>query len=108
MSVRAWLLERAGGVPESLRERIVDALGDDAESPRQRAPEVCLAAATRLLRSLLENRRFARDSAIDLLAVDALMTYAYEFAALSPADAGALAALTRSGMRTVGSLAATP
>lgn len=44
----------------------------------------CVAAAERLLRRLLSDGRGARDTAIDLLTADALITYAFEMAADTP------------------------
>jgi hypothetical protein len=45
---------------------------------------VCLDAAERVLARLLGKGRGERDDAADLLAADALVTYALEFAASAP------------------------
>jgi hypothetical protein len=45
------------------------------------SPSVCVAAAETLLSELLAHRSKGRDVALDLLAADALMTYAFEIAA---------------------------
>ncbi len=71
------------------------ALGPDADAADRQIPDVCLAAAARLLEQMLVDQRFGREGALDLLAADALTTYAYEYASTtSDAD---LAALVRSG-----------
>lgn len=88
MTVRDWLERRSPQAPAALLARVLDTLGADADSPADRLPEVCLGAARRVLDGLIAEQRFSRDSATDLLAVDALVTWAYEYA-------GALGARTR-------------
>jgi hypothetical protein len=63
-----------------------------------------LTAASRALDSLLSAGRFARDSALELLVIDALTTYAYEHASLQPHSATALEALAQRGTRLLGQL----
>ena len=70
-----------------------------------RAADVCLSAAGRALESLLEEKRFAREHAADLLAIDALTTYAYEHAS-ARGSPGELAALSEHGTRVFGHLMA--
>lgn len=66
---------------------------------------MCLDAAVRLLDTILAERRFERDSALELLTVDALMTYAFEYAG----EAGYTTAATRTfasqGAQMTGQLA---
>ena len=83
MTVREWIAGHTPPPPTSLADRILGMLGDDAESDAVETAEICLAAAARALDSLLAEGRFARDSALELLAIDALTTYAYEHASLS-------------------------
>jgi len=47
-------------------------------------PEACLEAGERLLDELLVSGSTSRGTALDLLAVDALVTYAFQAAADSP------------------------
>jgi hypothetical protein len=75
---------------------MLTALGPDAEVSAARLPEVCLAAAARSLDRLLAEGRFGRDSALGLLAIDALTTYAYEHASSAP-DGPELSGLARQG-----------
>jgi len=97
MNLLAWLRARAPAPPEALRTRVVDALGSRATEDASRASEFCLAAATELLEQLLKQEPLGRESAIDLLAADALVTYAFEAAAndIDQLDARATAAMTQ-------------
>jgi hypothetical protein len=85
VNVRDWLAHREPSPPRVLRER-VEALalavpeieGDPAGS--------LLAAAEEALAQLARRPADDRAAAIDLLAVDALVTYAMEYAAQTPDD----------------------
>jgi len=107
VTIGDWISGRAPQPPPELRERILAALGTDAAADESRTAELCLAAAQRSLDTLLAERRFARDSAVDLLAIDALTTYAFEYA--STASGGGestedLAALSDRATRQLGQL----
>jgi len=84
VTVRAWLRGRAPAAPPHLFARVDQALGRRGDRPLTEAPEQCVDAAEELLRELLARPTAGRDSALDLLAVDALMTYAFEAAASEP------------------------
>jgi hypothetical protein len=86
MTLAGWLDARAPAPPAALRHRIDDALGDDLLRESDDVAETCLAAAERLVRVLLGENATSRDSALDLLAADALVTYAFEAASERPAD----------------------
>jgi hypothetical protein len=77
-----WLETRNPAPPPRLLHRIVDLLGPAVNS--EASSDTFVAAAERLLRELSARPTLARDSALDLLAVDALVTYAFECAADSP------------------------
>ena len=79
-------------------------LGGDADVDATRTSEVCLAAAARALENLVNEGRFARDSALELLAIDALTTYAFEYAAERPDQERDLAKLAHQGTRMLGQL----
>jgi hypothetical protein len=66
-------------------------LADRADRPTAAALEQTLAAAETLLGELLARPTTGRESALDLLAVDALVTYAFEAASSEPATLGARA-----------------
>jgi uncharacterized membrane protein len=84
VTVREWVTSHSANVPDALTTRVLAFLGADAERPASRAAEVCLTAAQRSLQELLASGRYERDSALDLLAVDALTTFAFEHASASP------------------------
>jgi hypothetical protein len=72
--------ERNASPPEELESAMRRALDNN---PTPTAPEV-LAAAERLLDRVLRTDCESRESALDLLTVDALMTRAVEIAARDP------------------------
>lgn len=59
-------------------------MGDRAARSDADAAACCLDAASELLRDLLARGSAGRESALDLLTVDALVTYAFEAAASEP------------------------
>jgi uncharacterized membrane protein len=63
--------------------------------------DACLRAGAQLVESLLRNNATSRDSALDLLAADALVTYAFESACDRP---GELSARAREAMVRIASL----
>lgn len=84
MTLLEWLDAREPAPEPALRARI-----RTFASPLQREegtlPDRLLVAAERALTQLLANGTGARDFALDLLAIDALVTYAFE-AATESAD----------------------
>lgn len=105
MNVRDWVAQRSPQPPAALLRRVFDFLGDDVASDASRTAELCLVAAERALRSLVGTGRFGRDSALDLLAIDALTTYAFEHASLSGISEPELLRFTERGARLLGQLA---
>ena len=91
MTVGAWLSERAPAPPERLSASILAALGERVDAPRGELAAQCIDAAEALLRDLVARPTTGRDSALDLLTVDALVTYAFEAAADDPATLDARA-----------------
>jgi hypothetical protein len=84
VTIRDWLCERSPSPPDRLRARIDEALGNTASQPASEAQSVTIAAAEMLLRDLLSRPSAGRESALDLLTVDALVTYAFEAASSDP------------------------
>jgi hypothetical protein len=78
MTVEHWIRARTPAPPVALQNHIVGCLGADAAADAGRTSDVCLAAAARSLEAMLVSGQFGRGSALDLLAIDALATYAYE------------------------------
>jgi hypothetical protein len=64
--------------------RIEETLGDRCDAPATQAATACIDAANELLSELLARPSAGRESALDLLTVDALVTYAFEAAAAEP------------------------
>ena len=84
-TVRAWLASRTPAPPPLLRSRVTEALGDALERDATETERVCLEAAERVLERLVDDNAATRQEAVDLLAADALVTYALEYAAEAPA-----------------------
>jgi hypothetical protein len=102
MTVEAWLRSRTPVPPAPLLARVLAALGDDAARDASEADTICLDAAARLLEPLLREERPGRECALDLLAADALATYAFEAAG---ADFGRLDEKTVAAMMRLAGLA---
>lgn len=84
MTVRDWLHDRPAHPPARLADRIDQVLGVRGDAPTDRASDACVDAAARLLAELLTHPAAGRESALDLLTVDALVTYAFEAASDDP------------------------
>jgi hypothetical protein len=102
MNLGEWLGARTPPPPPALAARVREALGDALDHPARDASASCLDAAERLLVRVLQRGDGDRETAYDLLCVDALVTYAYESAAEGPAT---LAESAASGMIRLGALA---
>ena len=83
-TVGEWLASRTPPPPEPLRARIVLALGAAQHADVADTERVCLEAAERVLSGLFGDGGGERREAADLLAADALVTYALEFATDAP------------------------
>jgi hypothetical protein len=101
----AWLDARRPIPPAALRARIDAALGPDLHADVSDVAETFLAAGERLARSLLIEDATSRGSAPDLLAADALVTYAFEAASERPLDLSTRAA---TAMTRIAALADAP
>lgn len=105
MTVREWVEQRTPRPPAALVGRMVEFLGDDASGEASDAAELCLGAAERALANLVAAGRFGRDDALDLLAIDALTTYAFEHASMSATSDRELLRFTERGAQVIGRLA---
>jgi hypothetical protein len=83
MSLEDWLRVRQPPAPPALGQRVAELarLAGPGGAP---IPEQCLAVAEGALRALLSEGSDSRDRALDLLAVDAIVTFAFEAAADEP------------------------
>jgi hypothetical protein len=86
VTIAEWLAARRPRPPGALRARIeaelASSLGEDASLATDRLLE----AGERMAQLLLRSGSTSRESALDLLAADALVTYAFEAASEAPAD----------------------
>jgi hypothetical protein len=92
VTVGAWLRERTPAPPARLAERLSEVLGRRSDLDERAAAACCLDAAESLLGELMADPSPGRESALDLLTVDALVTYAFEAAAREPESLEAQAA----------------
>ena len=97
MTLGEWVRTRQPQPPAALMARLEVVLGASLDEPEDRGTELFLAAGERLVAGLLRGDRTSRDSALDLLTADALVTYAFEAAGAHPEgiDAHAGDAMTR-------------
>lgn len=108
MTVGAWLEARSPEAPPALAARVRQALGARWMDDEVRTYDVCEAASEELLEALLAARETGRDSALDLLAADALVTYAFEHAAGAARDLDAEAARAMERIAVIGARFAAP
>ncbi len=96
-TVSDWLSQRTPPPPPALLARLRELLAPHANRPSSEAPQAFLAAGESQLAALLAHGETSRNSALDLLAVDALVSYAFEAAADAPENLEQLAtdAMTR-------------
>jgi hypothetical protein len=97
MNVGEWLHSRTPRPPIALTDRLHTLLDDLDLNDAPSIPAALEQAGDRLLGDLLRRQASARESALDLLAADALMTYLMESAAgdIGTLDAQAQAAMSR-------------
>lgn len=84
MTLDLWLETRVPVPPPALARRIRQAVHAAPAADGAPLPEVLLAAGEHLLRQLVEGDATTRSAATDLLAADALVTYAFEASASDP------------------------
>ncbi|HEX6536901.1 MAG TPA: hypothetical protein VF041_20115 [Gemmatimonadaceae bacterium] len=100
MTIGGWLATRTPPPPPLLAARLEEALAPALGRDVAHVEDASLAAAEAILHQLLSTPDAGRDRALDLLAADALVTYAFEAASDEPdaiaarAD-GAMARLAR-------------
>ena len=91
-TVGAWFAALEPAPPAALAARMTELLGPHLTRPRADVPDVCLAVGEQLLDALLACGSTSRGTALDLLAVDALVTYAFQAGADDPSTLEARAA----------------
>lgn len=83
-TVGEWMARLEPAPPSALHRRLCDLVASSAHRPVVDVPEACLEAGEHLLDALLASGSTSRATALDLLAVDSLVTYAFQAAADDP------------------------
>ncbi|MHB1097607.1 MAG: hypothetical protein ACYC3F_15725 [Gemmatimonadaceae bacterium] len=91
MTLQSWLDTRLPEAPAALRGRIAELVTEHPEWEAMPRQDALLAASEILMKDVLAAAPKDRDAALDLLAGDACVTYAFEAAADAPAELGVLA-----------------
>lgn len=105
LTVAEWVDSLTPAPPPALLARLRELLAPHAGRPYGEAPDACLAAGEAQLAALLAEGATDRNSALDLLTIDALVTYAFQAAADRPEE---LEALTRAAMSRIAAIPETP
>ncbi|MCO4101500.1 hypothetical protein [Gemmatimonas sp.] len=84
-TVGEWMARMDPAPPSALQRRLCELVSASASRPVSDVPEACLEAGEQLLDALLASGSTTRATALDLLAVDSLITYAFQAAADDPA-----------------------
>ncbi len=84
MTIAEWLERRDPVPPARLATQLRVALGPSLLASASEAPDRLIEAAEALLARSLSGGLCRRESAVDLLTVDALVTYAFEASAEEP------------------------
>ncbi len=102
MKAAEWIAAAKPEAPERLVARVQEVLGERSRVPKASVADALVDAAEVLLREVLaEADGPARDKALDLLAADACVTWAFEAAADDPASLGAHAKATMERLAAV-------
>lgn len=102
MTIDEWLATRVPRPPAALAQRIAFELGVDASRPVEEAHQVLVAAGERIAADVLRIGGTSRDAALDLLAADALVTYAFEVPAAGPRELADRAATSMARIAALG------
>ncbi len=102
----AWLAQSEPPPPPVLAARVAALLGDAPFAGDDDAVARCVAGAERVVAGLLRDGCTDRASALDLLAADALATYAFELAGERPETLAAVADAAMARFAALGTLPA--
>ena len=105
MTIGEWLATRTPAPPPALATRVRDLLGDAVNDDVSVATDRLVDAAERTVARLLNDGRTGRESAGELLAADALVTYALEAASADPDDVAVRARMAMSRLARLGTIA---
>jgi len=96
VTVGEWIERLDPRPPEVLHRRLSALLADQVRRPVADVADVCIDTGVSLLERLLVSSATGRDQALDLLAVDSLITYAFQAAADRPEQIEERAAIAMS------------
>ena len=96
-----WLASRMPEAPPALTERVRELLESHSEWERIPRVDAFIKASEALLRRVLQGGAVARANALDLLAADACVTWAFEAAADDPGTIAAHAERTAQGIAAI-------
>ncbi|MEO7360042.1 MAG: hypothetical protein ABI120_06920 [Gemmatimonadaceae bacterium] len=91
-TVGEWFASLQPPPPRALAEELQKLLANEAGRPVADVPEVCLETGERMLGELMLSGSIERATALSLLAVDSLITYAFQAASSDPVRIEARAA----------------
>jgi hypothetical protein len=100
--VAAWIATRTPPAPEALARLLEARLGSRPAGDAPAVAAACVDSAAALLTELLSSGCTTREAALDLLAADALATYAFEAAGDAPERLDALAADAMARLSAIG------
>ncbi len=103
-----WLARCEPPPPPALAARVAALLGDAPLASADDAVARCVAGAERVVAGLLRDSCTDRASALDLLAADALATYAFELAGERPETLAAVADAAMARFAVLGTLPDAP
>lgn len=96
-----WLASREPAAPAELAACVADLLASRPDWERLGRADAFIAASEQLLRRVLESGAVARAKALDLLAADACVTWAFEAAADDPRTVAAFAERATMGIAAI-------
>lgn len=88
MTLQEWFASRSPAPPADLLDRLTACVGQAAHESADLLPERAIETAEGMLQQLLSTGDTGRATALDLLVVDSLVTYAFEAAADQPETLG--------------------
>jgi hypothetical protein len=105
VTIGQWLAARTPAPPPELLDRVVAAFGPRANQPATELAAHAVDVAESMLERMLASGDTSRATALDLLVVDSLVTYAFEAAADEPSS---IADRAQQAMQRLAALGATP
>jgi hypothetical protein len=97
----AWLASRQPEAPPALTARVRALLESNAQWEKLSRVDAFIEASEQLLRRVLEGGEVARANALDLLAADACVTWAFEAAADDPVSIAGRAERATNGIAAI-------